>query len=164
MKCCRLSELMQFSLNSSESQEGYAAWKEMKYSVAISKWNPLSQQKNSEAQNNLGVLYAGGFGVRQDYKAAVDYFKSASKTGLPSAQINLAVMYCNGFGVEQSNELALAWYSAAAANGIAVAGHRRDIVTNYMKSAEICAAQHLATQIMACNDAGHECECALRYG
>ena len=51
------------------------------------------------ALNNLGLLYARGEGVAQDYERAAGYFAQAATLGLRTAMTNLGVLYENGFGV-----------------------------------------------------------------
>ncbi|MDC5928278.1 tetratricopeptide repeat protein, partial [Proteus mirabilis] len=60
-----------------------------------------AKQGDSEAQVNLGVMYALGQGVEKDYaKAKIWYEKSASQ-GNSLAQHNLGVLYNYGLGVPQ---------------------------------------------------------------
>jgi len=37
------------------------------YATAVRLWRPPAEQGNAEAQYNLGVMYAEGDGVPQDY-------------------------------------------------------------------------------------------------
>jgi TPR repeat protein len=96
----------------------------------------------AEAQNNLGVMYANGRGVPQDYAEAVSWFRKAAEQGhasgrgVPqdyaeavswfrkaaeqghaSAQHNLGSMYLNGVGVRQDFDQSYAWFNLAAARG-----------------------------------------------
>jgi TPR repeat protein len=70
-----------------------------------------------EAQNNLGVMYANGRGVPQDYAEAVSWFRKAAEQGHASAQHNLGSMYLNGVGVRQNFDQSYAWFNLAAARG-----------------------------------------------
>jgi hypothetical protein len=51
------------------------------------------------AQYRLGVLYALGEGVTQDYQRASALFKTAAEAGVSEAEYNLAVMYAEGLGI-----------------------------------------------------------------
>ena len=48
------------------------------------------------AQKNLGVAYAKGQGVTQDYQEALKWFRLAAEQGFPPAQCCLALMYAKG--------------------------------------------------------------------
>ena len=73
------------------------------------------------AQNNLGVVYANGRGVPQDYTEAVKWSRLAADQGHAHAQFNLGVAYKKGEGVAQDYVEAVKWYRLAAAQGLAVA-------------------------------------------
>src|SRR5579883_2403519 len=63
---------------------------------------------------NLGVRYAFGNGVKQDYKKAAELFLKAAMQGLPDAQYNLGALYDNGLGVPKDPVRAVIWYHSAA--------------------------------------------------
>jgi TPR repeat protein len=63
---------------------------------------------------NLGVRYAFGTGVKQDYKKAADLFLKAAMQGLADAQYNLGALYDNGLGVVKDPVRAVIWYHSAA--------------------------------------------------
>ena len=56
------------------------------------------------AQDQLGWLYAHGFGVAPDDAAAADWFRRAAVQGYAPAQENLAELFLAGRGVPQSDE------------------------------------------------------------
>ena len=66
------------------------------------------------AQHDLGVLYAQGEGMTQDYASAAAWFREAAINGIVNAQYNLAVLYERGLGVPQNMSEALIWYHSAA--------------------------------------------------
>jgi hypothetical protein len=76
---------------------------------------------DAEAQNNLGLLYANGQGVPQDYAKARQWYEKAAAQGNAWAQNNLGVLYANGQGVPQDYAKARQWYEKAAAQGLAQA-------------------------------------------
>ena len=49
-----------------------------------------------EAQYNLGVLYANGNGVEQDYLEAAKWYRLSADQGCERAQVNLEGLYKNG--------------------------------------------------------------------
>lgn len=76
-----------------------------------------AKQGNVDAQYNLGVMYAIGQGVRQDYTQAVQWCRRAAEQGHAGAQFNLGVMYAEGRGVRQDLALAQEWFGKACQNG-----------------------------------------------
>ncbi|MEI6640341.1 MAG: tetratricopeptide repeat protein, partial [Chlorobium sp.] len=82
------------------------------------KWYRLAAvQGDATAQLNLGVAYADGKGVRQDYTNAVKYFRLAAVQGDAKAQFNLGVIYANGQGVKKNKTIAKEWFGKACDNG-----------------------------------------------
>lgn len=76
-----------------------------------------AEQGNAKAQYNLGVMYAQGLGVRQDYTQAVQWYRKAAEQGDAEAQYNLGLMYYKGEGVRQDLALAQEWFGKACQNG-----------------------------------------------
>ena len=52
-------------------------------------YQEAAQQGDTAAQNNLGIMYANGWGVEQDYEEAVKWFQKAAEQGHAEAQDNL---------------------------------------------------------------------------
>jgi TPR repeat protein len=68
--------------------------------------------------NNLGIMYATGAGVAQDFaKAAGWYRDSADRKGDANAQYNLGIAYYNGRGVLPDHGEAARWFRKAAEQG-----------------------------------------------
>ena len=78
-----------------------------------------AEQGNADAQCSLGVMYAKGEGVTQDYKLAVHWFTKAAEQGHATAQFNLGVIYYVGQDFPQNYKLAVHWYAKAAEQGYA---------------------------------------------
>lgn len=77
---------------------------------------------DSEAQTELGKLYAAGTGgLKQDYAAAHSWWLKAANKGNAAAQNNIGALYENGHGVTQDFNEAAKWYKKAAEQGLAVA-------------------------------------------
>ena len=74
-----------------------------------------ARQGDTQAQNNVGVMYKLGDGVTQDYKQAVKWYRKAAEQGFAEAQYNLGEMYA----VNQDYKQALKWLTKAAEQGIA---------------------------------------------
>jgi len=71
---------------------------------------------NGIAQNNLGCMFARGYGCDQDFKRAMKYFKRSSSGGSAAAKYNIGVLYTNGMGVQTDFPKAKEWLDKAAAN------------------------------------------------
>lgn len=69
------------------------------------------------SQYNLGMKYARGEGVPQDYKAAAKWLEMAANQGDADAQAALGVMHQKGQGVPEDINLAALWYKRAAVQG-----------------------------------------------
>jgi len=81
----------------------------------------MSEQERAIAANRIGVFYQQGIGIKQDYAAAMKWYKQAASVGYPSAEHNIGLMYQNGFGGEVDLAQAVAWYTKAAIQGHALA-------------------------------------------
>ena len=96
------------------------------------------------AQHKLGLMYAEGEGVPQDYAEAMKWYRKAADQRLAAAQFNLAAMYYHGEGVPQDYVQAHMWVSLAAAQGDADAVKARDWLAARMTPDQIAKAQALA--------------------
>jgi len=101
--------------------EGVDAYNRGDFETAYKEFLPLAQSGVAAAQFNLGVQYAEGQGVPQDYAQAVKWFRKAAEQGDAAAQYNLGIMYGKGLGVPQDYAKAERWYRKAAEQGRATA-------------------------------------------
>jgi uncharacterized protein len=85
--------------------------------TALQEFWTLAHEGHSGAQFNLGVLYAVGRGVPQDYGQAARWYRLAAEHGHALAQCNLGVLYEKGEGVSRSDAEAIRWYRMAADQG-----------------------------------------------
>ncbi len=69
------------------------------------------------AQYALGVLYAQGEGVVEDYASAASWFRRAAKNGIVNA-LDLARLYERGLVTPQDFVMAAYWYHNAAEQGV----------------------------------------------
>lgn len=81
----------------------------------------VNNSNDANALYNLGVSYAEGKGVYQDYQKALLCYKEAADLGNKYAYNNLGVMYCTGKGVERDYYTARSYYQKAADLGCEVA-------------------------------------------
>lgn len=75
------------------------------------------EDENDMVQNDLGVIYANGLGVEQNYKKAVYWYSQAAEKQNKEAISNLANCYLLGRGVEQDDRKAAEYHSKAASLG-----------------------------------------------
>jgi hypothetical protein len=52
-------------------EDALAALKRNDYATALRLWRPLAERGHAGAQTGLGVMYAKGLGVSQDYQTAI---------------------------------------------------------------------------------------------
>ena len=91
-------------------------------------YQKAAQRGDSTAQNNIGVMYANGRGVDQDYDEAINWFRQAARQGNTTAHNNLCLvyihrgwMYANGRDVDQDYAQAFTWFRRAVLQGDAEA-------------------------------------------
>jgi len=77
----------------------------------------FAEKGSASAQNELGLLYRAGAGVRQNSGQAKQWFEKAAKQGHAEAQVNLGTLYLHGDGAPQSAQMALFWFNRAAEQG-----------------------------------------------
>ncbi len=73
------------------------------------------------AQNDVGKMYADGFGVPEDMTKATVWYQKAAEQGYARAQSNIARMYLRGKGVPEDKAKAIEWLQKAVAQGDATA-------------------------------------------
>ena len=95
-------------------------------------------------------MYDNGYGVPQDHKKAVKWFRKAAEQGLAKSQFNLGVMYANGQGIPRNYIKAYAWFNLAASQGYADAAKvRDDLAGRFMTPQQIASAQELSAELQA---------------
>ena len=77
----------------------------------------MAEIGDKTAQYNLGIIYANGKGVPQDYKEAVKWYRMSAEQGHADAQKNLVMMYNFGEGVPQDFKEAVKWWRMSAKQG-----------------------------------------------
>ena len=98
-----------------------------------------ADQGLAEAQCFLGIGYANGEGIPQNYGEAAKYFKLAADQGFAEAQHYLGICYVNGEGVPQNYREAAKCIKMAADQGFAEAqlylgdcyAHGKGVSKNY---------------------------------
>ena len=74
------------------------------YQTAFEIWKSLAEQRNAEAQFNLGRMYSYGRGVKENHKKAVKWYQLAGEQGNAEAQFNCGLMHHNGLVVKHDHK------------------------------------------------------------
>ena len=85
---------------------------------------------------------------REDYIAAISFFKKSAKQGNAQAQYNLGFMYAQVRGVTQDYLAAHKWHSIAYASGVELPRDVRDSIIKLMTASQINSARKLAKEWM----------------
>jgi len=109
----------QGTVKADQYEEGLAAYEAGNYQKALEIFKPLADQGLSEAQYKLGIMYNYGWGVPQDFKGEIKWYRKAAEQGDTDGQLSLSRMYYQGKGVPQDYTEAVKWLSKAAEQGIA---------------------------------------------
>jgi TPR repeat protein len=102
-------------------QDGARHYQQANYKAAVASWQPLAIKGNPVAQNNIGILYLDGKGVKQDTPEAVRYLSLSAASGSSLGQNNLGGLYREGKGVPRDFGKAAQWFTSSAAQGNAAA-------------------------------------------
>ena len=97
--------------------KGLEFYKKGQAQKAAERFRKAAEQGYAPAQYNLGVCYAKGQGVAQNYAEAVKWYSKAAEQGNKYAQNNLGVCYKDGQGVAQNYAEAVKWFTKAAEQG-----------------------------------------------
>ncbi len=86
---------------------------ETKLKEAVSWFRKAAAQGHRGAQFSLGVLYANGFGVPQNFSEAAKWFRQTALAGNAAPAFYLGLLYENGAGVPRNYTQAIQWYQLA---------------------------------------------------
>ena len=92
-----------------------AAYERGDYVQGMELSRKLAEQGHQWAQRRLGLIYAEGKGVPQDFEEAVKWYRLAAAQGNVPAQYSLGLAYEKGQGVRQDYQEGMKWYRIAAA-------------------------------------------------
>lgn len=91
------------------------------YSKAYALLLPAALKGNPIAQHRVGILYAFGLGVPQDFAAATGWFRKAAEQGQGESQFSMGMRYLLGQSVAQDDTEAARWFRLAAEQGVGMA-------------------------------------------
>jgi uncharacterized protein len=97
-------------------EDGASAYKRGDYSTAINRWRPLAAS-DPTIQNNYGIMYKDGKGVKRDYAVAAQWFSRSASAGSSLGQNNLGGLYRDGMGVPRDYGKAITFFQASAQQG-----------------------------------------------
>jgi TPR repeat protein len=106
---------------------------------------------HAEAQNFMGALYYHGYGVAQDFKEAIKWYRLAAGQRNLDAQLNLGSVYYEGEGVAEDLARSHIWLSFVADHGYVDAAKMRDTVKKEMTAAQASQAQAMQRKCQASN-------------
>lgn len=98
-------------------RKGDEASERKDYETAMRWYRQAAENGNAEAQDNVGLFYLMGMGVKKDAAEGARWLRKAAAQGNEVAERNLGVMYLQGMGVPADREEGIRWLRKAAAHG-----------------------------------------------
>jgi TPR repeat protein len=77
----------------------------------------LIEEKKTMSYFFLGIQFLNGWGVKKDYKIALNHFKKAAKNKHGASMFNIGLFYLNGWGLEKSYKESLKWFLKSSNTG-----------------------------------------------
>lgn len=99
------------------------AYRSQDYKTAMTKYLKVANEKGGDryAECQVGIMYANGQGVQQDYAIAAKWYELAARHGNAFAAYDLGWLYLNAQGLPQDYAKAMEWFGRAAGQGHAIA-------------------------------------------
>lgn len=114
------------------------------YPEAMAAFAPLARAGNADAEELIGVMYALGLGVEQDYVRAFDWYLRSAMKGHPGAQSGVGWYYEVGLGLPAPDLVrAYLWYRLSTIGGDPDAAISVEEVVKKMTADEIAKAHEL---------------------
>jgi len=114
--------------------------------LALQWYGRAAEQGYSEAQFNLGLMHANGWGVEMNDQEAAKWYRLAAEQGLVEAQTSLAMLSHKGRGIEKNLVEAYMWYDIAIQLGDLNSSVKRDDVAADLSPEEVATAQQMVTR------------------
>jgi uncharacterized protein len=105
------------------------------FETALRIYRPLAEKGQALAEYILGLMYANGQGVAENYREALKWLQKAAEHGEAKAQFSVGVIYFKGLGMPPNHAEALKWYRRAADQGNATALY--NLGAMYAKGADL---------------------------
>ncbi|MGR3614929.1 MAG: tetratricopeptide repeat protein [Paracoccaceae bacterium] len=127
-----------------ELEEARDLMEEGRFEEARTQLWPAARSGNAEAEELIGVMYALGLGVEQDYQRAFEWYLRASLKGHPGAQSGIGWYYEVGLGMPGPDLVrAYMWYALSAIGGDPDAAISQEEVVKKMTQEQIDKAHVL---------------------
>lgn len=105
---------------------------------------PAARSGNADAEELIGVMYAMGLGVEQDYQRAFDWYLRSALKGHPGAQSGVGWYYELGLGMPAPDLVrAYMWYVLSAIGGDPDAAISQEEVVKKMTAKQIEQANQM---------------------
>ncbi len=105
---------------------------------------PAARSGNAEAEELIGVMYALGLGVDQDYTRAFEWYLRSAMKGHPGAQSGVGWYYEVGLGMPGPDLVrAYMWYVLSAIGGDPDAADSQEEVRKKMTADQVAKAHEL---------------------
>ena len=115
-----------------------------KFEEAMKELWPAARSGNADAEELIGVMYAMGLGVEQDYTRAFEWYLRSSMKGHPGAQSGVGWYYEVGLGMPEPDLVrAYMWYVLSAIGGDPDAAISQEEVIKKMTPEQIKHAHEL---------------------
>lgn len=130
--------------SNSALEEARDLMEESAFGAAFDALWPLARSGNADAEELIGVMYAMGLGVEQDYERAFEWYLRASMKGHPGAQSGVGWYYEVGLGMPTPDLVrAYMWYVLSAIGGDPDAAISQEEVIKKMTPEQIARAHVL---------------------
>ena len=111
------SEASKWFRKASEQRNGLTAYNTGDFAAAMRVFQPLADQGQVLGEYIVGMMYANGQGVPENYSEALKWLKKAADQGESKAQFNVGLIYFKGLGTSKDYAEASKWYQRSADQG-----------------------------------------------
>lgn len=127
-----------------EIEKGRDLMEQGRFEEAMQEFWPAARSGNADAEELIGVMYALGLGVEQDYVRAFDWYLRSAMKGHPGAQSGVGWYYELGLGMPAPDlTRAYMWYVLSAIGGDPDAAISQEEVVKKMTTEQIEKAHEL---------------------
>jgi TPR repeat protein len=112
----KVEALVWFNMADAE-RTGLRAYNKGDYPTALRIFRPLAKRGQVLAEYVIGLMYANGQGLPQDYHKTMQWHRKAAEQGEAKAQFSVGILYFKGLGTKVDHAEALKWYRRAANQG-----------------------------------------------
>ena len=121
-----------------EIEEGRDLMEQGRFAEAREAFWPAARSGNADAEELIGVMYALGLGVEQDYERAFEWYLRSAMKGHPGAQSGVGWYYEVGLGLPAPDlTRAYLWYVLSAIGGDPDAAISQEEVVKKMSAEQI---------------------------